>query len=137
VDAIAHDLTTDHWTPHSRVIANSFGAYLFLHAQAQLPPYLGKVLLLSPIIGAFSNDGSMMGFIPPRSNKLSELAESLQYPTPLACEVHVGTEDWQSDPNAVQRLGKVLGISVTLVTGAGHALPQPYVKKVVDQWLAR
>lgn len=137
VDAVAHDLATDHWTPHSRVVANSFGAYLFLHAQAQLTPYMGKVLLLSPIVGAFSNDQSMMGFIPPRSSKLSELAESRQYPTPVACEVHVGSEDWQSDPNAVKRLGELLGLFVTVVAGAGHALPQSYVTEVVDSWLTR
>ena len=30
---IAQDLQTEFWTEDARVIANSFGAYLFLHAQ--------------------------------------------------------------------------------------------------------
>ena len=38
VEAVATDLQGSFWSPDARVIANSFGAYLFLHAQAQLPP---------------------------------------------------------------------------------------------------
>jgi alpha-beta hydrolase superfamily lysophospholipase len=56
VDAVAQDLTDHFWREDAYVVAVSFGAYLFLHAQAQLPPYLGNVLLLSPIVGQFSSD---------------------------------------------------------------------------------
>ena len=51
IDIVAEDLRTRFWQEDARVIANSFGAYLFLHAQAQMEPYVGKVLLLSPIVG--------------------------------------------------------------------------------------
>lgn len=135
VDAVADDLRHHHWSSDGRVIANSFGAYLFLHAQAQLPPYVGRVLLLSPIVGAFSNDEAVMGFIPPRAGKLHELAEAGSFPGPTSCEIHVGTEDWQSRPQDVQRLAKSLGLRVNLVEGAGHALPREYVQAVLDQWL--
>jgi hypothetical protein len=135
VDAIAYDLTADHWDEHSRVIANSFGAYLFLHAQAQIPPYIGMILLLSPIVGEFNDDQSMRGFIPPRSTRLRELAESGLYPTPSRCEIHVGSRDWQSSPNAVSRFAKLLGVEISVVDGAGHSLPKTYVSKVVDEWL--
>ena len=57
IDAIAEDLRANFWYEDSKVIANSFGAYLFLHAQAQLEPYIGKVILLSPIVGEFENEG--------------------------------------------------------------------------------
>lgn len=56
VDAIADDLRAMFWREDAHVVAVSFGAYLFLHAQAQLPPYVGKVLLLSPIVGQFSSE---------------------------------------------------------------------------------
>ena len=42
IDAIAEDLRSNFWYEDSKVIANSFGAYLFLHAQMQLEPYIGK-----------------------------------------------------------------------------------------------
>ena len=43
VAAVAQDLRTHFWDKSARVIANSFGAYLFLHAQAGLPAFPGRV----------------------------------------------------------------------------------------------
>lgn len=47
----------------------------------------------------------MMGFVPPRSDRLMELAERGQFPTPARAQIHVGEEDWQSNPVAVKRFG--------------------------------
>lgn len=74
VAIIAQDLIPSYWHEDALVIANSFGAYLFLNAQARMQPYVGKVLLLSPIVGEFSTVDSKMGFIPPHSGRLVELA---------------------------------------------------------------
>ena len=68
IDHISEDLQGQFWEENAHVIANSFGAYLFLHAQAQLPSYPGKVLLLSPIVGDFGEEDRKMFFIPPRSD---------------------------------------------------------------------
>jgi hypothetical protein len=76
VDAVASDLQISFWNTGARVIANSFGAYLFLNAQAQLPPHPGKGILLSPIVSQFANQETKMNFISPRSELL--LAASLQ-----------------------------------------------------------
>lgn len=46
VDTVSNDLMEHFWYPEARVVANSFGAYLFLHAQAQMESFIGKVLLL-------------------------------------------------------------------------------------------
>ena len=135
VDAVASDLQDSFWSPDARVIANSFGAYLFLHAQAQLPPYPGKVILLSPIVGEFANQETEMNFIPPRSEQLLELATTGLYPAPLTCEIHVGSEDWQSNPRNVETFGSLTGLVVTVVPEAGHMLPKEYVNKLLDRWL--
>ena len=135
IDIVAGDLQTHHWSERSRVVANSFGAYIFLHAQAQMTPYVGKVLLLSPIVGEFGNEQITKGFIPPRSGRLSELAEAGKYPTPTRCEIHVGSEDWQSNPSAILQLGNLLGLKVSVVDGAGHNLPKAYVREVLNTWL--
>ena len=58
VDTVKEDLVSHFWTEDSRVVANSFGAYLFLHAQASLEPYPGRVLLLSPIVGGFADENT-------------------------------------------------------------------------------
>ena len=135
IDLVAKDLRIHCWHADGRIVANSYGAYLFLHAQAQLPPYIGKVLLLAPIVGEFSNEEAMMGFVPPRSGKLEALARSGNYPAPLDCEIHVGDRDWQSNPQAVVALAGLLGLPVTVVPDTGHGLGSGYVGRVVDEWL--
>ena len=135
VALVAADLKTDYWSTNSLVIANSFGGYLFLHAQASLPPYPGRVLMLSPIIGDFQNEDIGAIFSPPYPNRLVELAEAKVFPSPLNAQIHVGAEDWQSDPQQVQRFGELTGIPVTVVPSAGHLLPKPYVSNLLNLWL--
>ena len=135
IDAVASDLQQHCWSANARVIANSFGAYLFLHAQLQLPPYVGRVVLLSPIVGAFSSDATRTNFIPPRSRKLAECAERDEIPKPKHCEIHIGEHDWQSNPASVCELGGKLGIPVAVVPDAGHMLPKTYVAALIDRWL--
>jgi hypothetical protein len=51
VETVKEDLLNHFWIEDSRVIANSFGAYLFLHALAFIETDPCKVLLLSPTVG--------------------------------------------------------------------------------------
>jgi predicted alpha/beta hydrolase family esterase len=137
IDTVAEDLKNHFWTEDSYVIGSSFGAYLFLHAQAKLmKPYVGNVILLSPIVGEFANEDTLMNFIPPRPNALFDLAKTGKFPTPIKCEIHVGSEDWQSIPSNVQSFGELVGIKVHVVAKAGHMLPKDYVGKLLDKWLA-
>ena len=135
VDAVANDLQSNFWVKDARVIANSFGAYLFLHAQAKLPPYPGKVILLSPIVGEFANQETTMNFIPPRAEQLLEIAKTGSYPAPLNCEIHVGSEDWQSNPTNVELFGSLTGLKVSVVPEAGHMIPKEYVSMLLNKWL--
>ena len=135
VDAVAADLRDHFWDERARVVANSFGAYLFLHAQAQLPRFPGRVLLLSPIVGAFEDAQTQSRFQPPRAGRLQELAREGHLSLPDRLEVHVGEEDWQSVPRQVAALFGPLGVSPVIVTGAGHLLEKVYVGKVLDRWL--
>ena len=136
VAAIAGDLRRDHWRDEALVVASSFGAYLFLHAQLELPPFAGRVLLLSPIVGAFGSARVQMGFVPPRSKRIAERVEAGDYPSPARCEVHVGSEDWQSNPDSVATLGRALKIPVFVVANGGHRLSPGYVDPLLDRWLA-
>lgn len=135
IELVAQDLRDHFWSENARVIANSFGAYLFLHAQTLLPPYIGKVLLLSPIVGEFSSADTGTHFIPPRSRQLKKLAQEGRYPVPDHCEIHVGELDWQSEPESVTELGRLLELTVSVVPKAGHMLPKIYVCGVLDTWL--
>lgn len=136
VAVIATDLQDHHWHEDCLVIGNSFGAYQFLHAQTLMPPYPGRVLLLSPIVGEFSSGEIMMGFRPPRAKKLLELASNGQYPTPKHMEVHVGSDDWQCNPENVCKLGQLLHVPVHVVPNNGHMLDRNYVRDLLDRWLS-
>jgi hypothetical protein len=132
VDVITDDLIKRFWDENACVLANSFGAYLFLHAQTQIEPYIGRVILLSPIIGEFGNDEARKAYIPPRSGRLMELARANKFPILKRCEIHVGELDWQSNPSKVCELGEMLGIKVQIVSNAGHKLPKDYVGRLLD-----
>ena len=135
VAAVAEDLRTHFWDESARVIANSFGAYLFLHALVALPAFPGRVLLLSPIVGGFYDDSIGTGFVPPFAEKLIQLAQAGKMPKPSVCEMHVGSIDWQCDPKKVVEMGALMGLPVTVVPEVGHVLGAPYVNQVLDRWL--
>lgn len=135
VQVVARDIEQYFWAPSARLVAVSYGCYLFLHAQMLLPPYIGKVLLLSPIIGEFSSPDRGIGFFPPRSSKLLEKISSGVYPAPRNCEVHVGADDWQADPEGVKKFFDALQIPVTIASARGHMLGRDYVGPLLDRWL--
>jgi len=135
IQLIAQDLKTDFWYESAEVIANSYGAYLFLHALTLLPAFPGKALLLSPIVGEFSNNDTGTHFLPPRAGQLKKLIQSGKYPRPECCQLHVGEADWQSNPQSVTELGELLNCEVKVIPAAGHMLPKEYVNKVLDVWL--
>jgi hypothetical protein len=138
IDTVGDDLTNHFWSKDSYVIANSFGAYLFLHSMAKLnKTYEGNVLLLSPIVGEFSNDETLMNFIPPRSTYLNEVAQRGEFPKLTNCEIHVGSEDWQSNSRNVSRFAELVGIEVHVVQDGDHMLHKDYVGNLLDRWLVK
>lgn len=119
------------------MVAVSYGCYLFLHAQLCIPAFPGRVLLLSPVLGRAHASEVSVGFIPPRSDQLSEAAMNQDFPTLDKAEIHVGSEDWQSNPDAVRSFGEHASISVTVVEGKGHMLGVDYVGSLLDLWLGK
>ena len=134
VELIIHDLRS-HWFESIPIIANSFGAYLLLHALTELAPYPGKILILSPILGTIENEEKQMFLRPPQSTRIFEIAEKGMFPTPKELSIHVGENDWQSDPKKCLSLSELIGGQVMVVPEAGHSLPQAYVSGLLDAWL--
>lgn len=135
VETVAADLKASFWYDDALVIANSYGAYLLLLALSSLSGYPGRILLLSPIVGEFSNDQNRIGFIPPYANRLFELASKGLYPIPNNCQIHVGSQDWQSMPDNVTAFAALVNAQVTVLEGVGHSLPKDYVTGLLDEWL--
>ena len=65
-----------------------------------------------------------------------ELVQAGRYLAPQHCEIHVGEQDWQSNPDNVQALAKLMAWHVTVVPEAGHMLPKTYVGALLDRWIA-
>ena len=76
-----------------------------------------------------------MNFISPQAEKLFELAKAGSFSSPLNCEMHTGSEDWQSHPKNVTAFGEMVSIKVNVVDGAGHSLLKAYIGSVLDKWL--
>lgn len=132
---VTDDLKSDFWHSDGLVLANSFGAYLFLHAQSLTSPFPGRVLLLSPILGGSSYPGGGPTFLPPYPERLMALSRSGELALPLRCEIHVGENDWQCEADRVAEFGSLTRVPVSIVPNAGHQLPKQYVSKVLDDWL--
>lgn len=77
-----------------------------------------------------------MNFIPSRAEKLLQLVKTNSFPIPKQCDIHVGSEDWQSNPANVQKLSSLIGIDVSIVPNASHLLPKEYVGALLDKWTA-
>ena len=133
---VATDLRNHFWHSDAQVIANSFGCYLFLHAQTQLAPFVGRVLLLSQIVGEFDHADKPMHFSPTYPTRLSQLAKEGLKSYPIDAQIHVGTKDWQSVPDNVLVFGKAVGIPVHLAEARWHMLGEDYVRPLLDVWLA-
>ena len=87
VQAIRNDLLSEFWNDDALVIANSYGAYLLLHAQSELPPFPGRLMLLSPILGGSSAPQGSVSFLPPFSDLLMELARAGRLASPTSLDL--------------------------------------------------
>ena len=137
IEAIQSDLKNDFWHEDAKLVAVSYGCYLFLHAQLKMAAFPGRVLLLSPVLGGAFASKVRVGFFPPRANTLSEAVDADEFPQLQKAEIHVGSEDWQSNPEAVHAFGKAISIPVSIVEGKSHMLGVDYVGPVLDRWLGK
>jgi len=135
IDLISQDLQTGFWGMDSKVVAVSYGAYLLLHALADLEPYVGDILLLSPVIGGVADGERMHFFSPPRADKLMRLIEEDAFPVPKKIEIHVGENDWQCPHQKVAQFAEGVSGDCQVVPDTGHQLGKDYVAPVLDGWL--
>ncbi len=124
------------WNESSRIVANSYGAYLLLNAQIHLPPYPGKVLMLSPILGAFEDLMGGRHFIPPYADRLMRMVRGGSFPCPQNLLIHTGSQDWQSPASSAAEFASITGATLVIADGRGHSLGEDYVGPVLDSWLS-
>jgi len=134
IELIKHDIQNEFLSSTSKILAVSYGAYILMHTLAELEPFAGSILLLSPVLGGIVNSEKMKYFIPPRSEKLTKLVESDLFPKPRQLEIHVGEFDWQSPYERSQQFAGSLSAKCFVVPDRGHELGKEYVSPILDRW---
>lgn len=119
--------------PTRLVIANSYGAYLVLHALAQIEGFTPEnVLLLSPLLGVGRSQGGFYMNIPPLLSRLEEAFKNSEVMKPKTIKFLVGELDKQISTSQVSFLDKYFGLdTVQVYPGEGHILDAKSVREAL------
>jgi hypothetical protein len=122
---VGQDLKARHWSVAGVAVGRSYGAYLLLHALADLPPFPGQVVLFAPILGAVLADrhGVIRGAIPPQADRLPALARSGRFPAPASLDIYLGDEDGGCDAELGARFAAAAAGRLHILAGVGHEIP--------------
>jgi len=122
---------------HTRIIANSYGAYLCLHALIDAPSYLSHFLLLSPAIGAALNKQSLAYSRMPGCQRYDRTLTEKRLTKPGSLAIHIGDKD---DGYDLQRFTDLCAALATgphnVVENQGHTLDKVLIQKIVGQFLS-
>lgn len=134
---IRSDLQSAFWHSEEMLVGRSYGAYLLLHALADMETFPGKILLCSPVLGAALAKNGFYGSLPSRAEKLAKLADSNTFPAPRYMEIHAGADDNGCDPLLAARFADlVANTKLYIVAGAGHELGEDYTRGLLRKFLA-
>jgi len=135
---IQEDITTHFWHQEAKLVAQSYGAYLLIHALIEMEtPFPGKVLLLSPVLGASSSATNKVVACPPRHKKLIQTARENKLPH-LDIEVHTGEHDNGCDPLLAQEIFTTIPTSrFHIVKNMGHNLEVDYVRAALNNFFCK
>ena len=134
-----HDLLHRFDGPNTRIIANSYGAYLLTSAFIDKPAISSRVLLLSPLLGLTLAEEEMFYSRPPNQRSWSEALEQGRMTKPSYLEVCAGELDGGAcSPTVVLEFGELIKADqVQLIPDQGHQLDRSIVQSVVGQFLTQ
>jgi pimeloyl-ACP methyl ester carboxylesterase len=133
---IRSDLQPAFWDSEAVLVGRSYGAYLLLHTLADMEPLPGRVLLCSPVLGAAVAKDGLYGSLPPRTEKLTKMADTAAFPAPRYLEIHTGAEDNGCDPMLARRFASLVGnTKLNVVPCADHELGEDYLQGVLREFL--
>jgi hypothetical protein len=143
VRIIRQDLASLFWRSRANVIGHSYGAYLLLHALSEREPFPGRILLISPVLGAavinkegVDGKGGGYGSTPSGVMKLRRLFENNGFPVPQYLEIHTGDKDSGCHPDLAVKFGSLIpGSKVNIAKDQGHELDSAYVRGVLSDFL--
>ena len=132
VQVVAHDLNTLVSEENPCVIGNSFGAYLIVHALLQAENFVGRCLLLSPVLGPCRLSG--LYFRPPKAGQLQKAIERGAFQH-VAIDIVTGELDAQSPRALCEQLTANAKGQLQIIEGEGHRINPVVIEGVLDLWL--
>ena len=130
--AVVRNLIDEFDSSNTGVIANSYGAYLVLHALIDAPRYHSRIMLLSPAIGGAMNQESMVYVRQPSTNRFEQALTDKTITKPRHIELHIGAKDAGYDEEQLAKLDMVLGFDHFQVhANEEHNMDKQLVQKLV------
>ena len=122
--------------PEAAIIANSMGAYYLLHSLVDQPPFQGRVLLLSPVLGAATNGLNYSR--PPMAAKFAKAVSGGRLAKPHWLEIATGVNDTTCDYRLAEQVGSDLKADrISLLEGEGHTINHRTVQQLAVRFLSR
>jgi hypothetical protein len=113
-------------------VANSYGAYLLLHALIGFEHELASVKLLSPVLGKGLSKDKMFSSRPPSVKALMNSLETRSLNFPEKTFIYIGDEDVGYCPELTQHYIDYLGEDkVFVLTGERHNLNKSTVRAIL------
>ena len=133
-----HDLLVRFDGPSTRIIANSYGAYLLTSAFIDKPTIASQVLLLSPLLGLTIVEEEKFYSRPPNQRSWSEALEQGRMTKPKYLEVCAGELDGGAcSPTMVLEFSELIKADqVQLIPDQGHQLDRSIVQATIGEFLA-
>ena len=130
------EIITESCIPATHLIANSYGAYLWLLSRIDAEPTDTRVLLLSPVMGRASDPEKMLSSRPPRLRGLENAITEGRINLPQQVRVVTGRDDDVCTyRTAIAQCGK-LGIEdLSIAKDEEHNMSHALVSKVVTDFL--
>lgn len=127
---------TEFCKPATHLIANSYGAYLWLLSRIDAAPADTRVLLLSPVMGRAIDPEKMLASRPPRLRGLESAIAEDRLILPDQVRVVTGRgDDVCTYQTAISQCAK-LGIEdLSIIDGEGHNMSHALVSKTVAKFL--
>ena len=117
------------------IIANSYGAYLFLHSLIGKTPLQASALLLSPVLGRVNSEKRMLISRPPGEKRFKRAVSDGSLGLPSVTRIVTGEDDEVCDSQLAAHISSQLNIQLEVLIGEGHMISAAKVALAVDAFL--
>ena len=127
---------TEFCKPATHLIANSYGAYLWLLSRIDATPSDTRVLLLSPVMGRATDPEKMLSSRPPRLRGLESAISDARLVLPEQIRVVTGRDDQVcTHQTALAQCAKLGVEDLSIIEGEGHNMSHALVSKTIAEFL--